>query len=529
MRWALQVAQVARKDLKQVRWMFGLFLLGIGMSAWGIVSGSSFGPYQTSETTVVIGMPTMYSAFLPTFVSLLGIGIAATLVQLDSPSRPNTFWATRPIAPSAVLTSKLLLILVGLVGAAVVGAGIAMWAMDASMTSMVRALVQSTLSAVRWVLLVLVVAGITRDIREFVAGMVALIILLLMVGMMMPDIAMALSRPFAVAMTLVSIVSALIFVARLYRTRERTNSTAGIALAIAACLVLASFMPDNSLFAANSGTQTVAPVTPLKVLTTQFLPADSDNYTLRMSLAAPVQSDSVRFDFAPELVTLKGNAGETRVELAYGMEHQPVVLAGTMPWVGRSVKWLGQDTLALASFSSLWSKRKFKSADTAQYAGAVSKVRGTLTMSRPRILANMPLRQGATVVVDGYRVNIYGGVQHDTTARVWIQLATINPPDLIPRTMYSNFGGIALQFALLNEQRGEAIQLNASNSTGTGGYVVMPQMSITSTYAQFTTGSPFYGRTKIPLDDTWYADARLVVMEWVRAGKFSLEAEGVVR
>jgi hypothetical protein len=140
---------------------------------------------------------------------------------------------------------------------------------------------------------------------------------------------------------------------------------------------------------------------------------------------------------------------------------------------------------------------------------------GTVTVLRPRVLATLPLRDGAFAEHDGRYVGIYG-VSHGT-AEVSVYVHTVNPP-LSERH--------EPQFVVVNYSRGEAMLVDEHRSSGTSqGWIVLPWISVSSSFDQFATNS----RTPVPRDSAWYAGASLVAVDWIPVSRYRASATMALR
>jgi hypothetical protein len=142
--------------------------------------------------------------------------------------------------------------------------------------------------------------------------------------------------------------------------------------------------------------------------------------------------------------------------------------------------------------------------------GTLAQLSGTVTELQPRVLATLPLRDGAFAETDGIFVSIYG-VSYDS-ARASVFVHTVDP---------SPAGRHRPQYAVANFARGEAMLLDEHPSAGSGGgWVVLPWIRIASTFDQFSTGSS----ASVPRDSGWYAGASLVAVDWVPVARYKTSA-----
>ncbi|MEO8564735.1 MAG: hypothetical protein ABI601_21870 [bacterium] len=94
MTWLGQVRHVMRKDLIEDRQLllgYAAFVAVVGVSSATTRLGTSNGPLQ----------------MLPYLVVLSGMIAVASLVQTDSPTQADAFWASRPFHSSAMFAAKI--------------------------------------------------------------------------------------------------------------------------------------------------------------------------------------------------------------------------------------------------------------------------------------------------------------------------------------------------------------------------------------------------------------------------------------
>lgn len=523
MKWIAQVGHVARKDVRQTWGMLALYVVVIAFATQGILKGTAFGPYGLSNPkshTETLAMPDSIVIVPSAILVLLAVFSVASLVQQDSPTRPNALWATRPLSSSAVLTSKLLLTMVGIIGVALLGGSVALASMDTNPIAMMRILLAAALSCLEGAIAVLIVSALTRDLREFVGVLAATSVGLFIVMIGVMDSVPPPSTTIAATIAALSVGSGLWFVTRLYLTRERRRSMWIVGVGIVAILMFAAFnvpQPQSDVPTLNSGAQ-------IKIAPTN-LGEWAIGIGLPIKLRITDSADSVRLDFRPDSVFLKLTSGTT---LAEGSILPATVVAGALPWIGNAVRWINIDPATLEWPSTFTFNPYYPHRDSIAKLGVASfAVGGTVTVSRARLVASLPLREGAYVVKDGFRVRMYGTPNHSVSAaQVYVQLSSVPRPGTItqPEQHLQEQGN--LQFALVNDSRNEAMLIDAaSTASGGSGAAILPQIGLTTAFNMYSTTTAFSPKGRVPTDDNWYKNARLVVVEWVVVGSYRTMGE----
>ncbi len=105
MNWWMQIWHIAKKDIVHVRWLLALQVAVTGMALAAALDPGGHGGGQPGFALRIthwmepVGGP--YILFV-----VLAVLISAVVVQADSPSRSDAFWASRPLHPLAVLMAK---------------------------------------------------------------------------------------------------------------------------------------------------------------------------------------------------------------------------------------------------------------------------------------------------------------------------------------------------------------------------------------------------------------------------------------
>src|SRR4029079_4807512 len=302
----------------------------------------------------------------------------------------------------------------------------------------------------------ILVAALTSDMKGFVAACVALlgslIVVTVSVQEVLPNDFDLLLLPSGVAF--VAPVAAVLLLAFLYRGRMSGYAQRGAGLAAALFLLFGEIV-KLSFQVLSVPTVDAGP----RISLTFGAPGPTS-----MVLPFMVRVDdtsSSQFAFARASTVITGDNGTQNL----GPLHDTLVVGPQFPDLGRPVRWLTPrfDFLVMGQLA-------LRPADSHAVArGARSaELSGTVTVLRPRILATLPLRDGAFAEKDGRFVSIYG-VSYDS-ARVGVYVHTVNPPLGGPHQP---------QFVVANYSRGEAMLLDEHPSAGGGGgWIVLPWITV---------------------------------------------------
>lgn len=133
MRWAEQVAHVAAKDVRGTLWVIAVTLITLMLATLVAVGALPQGGRGDGAASVVSAVLWGGPLFYVSAILLTGL-----LVQADRPGEGDSFWVTRPLAPTAVLGAKLLVIAVVLWLIPLVGQYVALRAYDVAPAEGVR-------------------------------------------------------------------------------------------------------------------------------------------------------------------------------------------------------------------------------------------------------------------------------------------------------------------------------------------------------------------------------------------------------
>jgi hypothetical protein len=519
MNWIAQVRHVAVKDVRQGWWLLLVYVAMVSVAAASVVTRRALGPYSTGPSSETLGMPDIFVVWLPAFIIILGLLSTASLLHADSPTRANAFWASRPLSPSAVLAAKLVVVATAVVALPLVGGLTALESLDTSPAAATSVLARAALSYGEWTLAVMVIGALTDDIRGFVSAFVGVLAaMIVLLGVL--DITTVEWGAFGPAvLLLISVGGGVALMAFLYRTRHRGLRTWIAGVAAMVCLVTASFMTpslhDRAMLLSSAGPPVeVEPLNPSAW-------REAQRFAMRFRVAQG--PDSERLDFHPIAITLRLHDGK---DVHVNGSHSDVLVRRVVPPVGHPVRWINDPTNP--EWPTVFTAQPnfdFERPSIARDIRSVA-VNGTVTVSRPRVVATLPLRKGATVTRDGRRVAIYGFRHDSSVANVWVQLSFVARPAAVPEPNRQLSEKDGLQFAIVNEAHAEAMLIDGGVEGGSGS-IVLPWINVSTMFMGLSTRTS-QGSTGVPRDDAWYAGAQLVIVEWNVVGRYPARGEATL-
>jgi hypothetical protein len=143
-----------------------------------------------------------------------------------------------------------------------------------------------------------------------------------------------------------------------------------------------------------------------------------------------------------------------------------------------------------------------------------------MVASVPHVRASLPLAPGASIARDGLRMEIVSWSSSAGDATIELRTKTVAQNEEAPAIPGWTS---APTYALVNDARHEALPLSEGGEQSNQGWFVLPGTSTWSSTYSLRSVSPAPPRTA--RDESWFHNARLVVIEWVPLGSYPVSAE----
>jgi len=495
MTWMGEVAHVAWKDVRQQRWLVLAYV--------ALVVIATLRAVLLAQARPVSGA---LNLFMP-LVVILGCFLAAIVMQTDSPARADAFWVTRPFHGSAVLVAKIVVVAAIVVGIALVGEAIGLSAFDISLARIAWMLFACFATFGLWLLLSMLLGAATRDLRSSIVGFIAVVIsTVTLAGLLANRFSPLFFRPWVRSLFyVVAIGGALTTLVGLYVRRGRSlHAWAAASLMMGCALATASVPPSRPRHQATSRT-----AGPIKVaIDAPNTIIQSGRLALRFS--APAAPDSLATHFTVSGVTVYLRDG-TAVPLQYGV---PVVqLRGADIPIASGTQWLVRGGFLAVPKDGFDLELSGREMSLLSRGFNEVEVRGVVSLDRPRVMATLPLVAGAQVRAAGRETHI---VSINGTARgMLLDVTTVALQSDEANTRLAAFmTAPGVSFALLNEQRRQAISLQSISSGGGSDWLVLPGTSLDQRTLRLQTLLNRVPRDSLNVQSDWYRGARLLVAEW---------------
>jgi hypothetical protein len=524
MTWGGEVAHIMRKDARELRWVIGGYLTVV---LFGTVNALGWlGTRHSFEGGMLLVVAT-------------GMLLLASLVQADSPTRPDAFWASHPHRPLAVMFAKLVLAAIVIVVPALVGQYAALSVLAVTGATAARLLGAAMLIYAAWLLATLVISAITPDIRTFILVLIATPIALILAANLFIPKAPTMSMSAGAGVGTAAFLAALIFVAVLYRTRDTRRRTWIVAFLVVACTAytVVAASPDTTVVADPLSSPAHKAALHFERGPLGHVPGGNATI-LEVRVAVDSAPHGERIEFTPTIATIQlvdGKHFSVSIHNGSMLVTEPDVPVGG----GISLSPRAQAPGRISVFTLQLPAEQ--SALATKDVSSVT-VEGNIISTAATIVGSLALERGATAVRPGIRVDV-DEVRTPPNAQVELHVRAISNG----ATLLSDLSGRSLLDAVLVDETHRTAQLLFPlGSQGTSGAMVLPASEVHNEVMQFGTAPAGEARplptpdgtsssstgalaasANANLDPTWLRTHRLTVLQWVKRGDYPVS--GIAR
>jgi hypothetical protein len=548
-----QLRHLLAKDLRRLRWSIAVWCVLVAARAL----------IDTAGADVALGgfglqFAISQLSWLLSLVSVLLLALLLSrLVHEDPLVGGDTFWITRPIAPGALMTAKLVFAALFFIVVPMVGGVIAASAFRTSGRDLVRILPVLALDQSILVALLMAIAAMTPSLVRYALAIVGLIVAL--VGMMAVMLFAAVmtqgiqegghagppDHTQAVVFGLLIVCTALAVIVYQYRKRRPARALAIAGAGLVLAIVVADRWPWSFAVFPRSETAAPPPDSPAftvsldgsrpRVTQTQEL---LSRRAARRDVSAPATVEGMPREFVLGAITARSRfelPGGAVLESDADRWRGTALYSGSAGAPGPSIEAALGGARLLAGSGLPYDRAlvgewpvllRVDERDFAGHRAERGRLSATLdvTFRRPIVRVTLPLAFGAAAHVDARHVTIVGVIRRAAGCTILLRHAYVEP--LLSVLPYRNF-----VYVLRNRTRNEAAASEvrpifdafaATNSTffvgglhvGGHGFVL----------EQYELVFPAIGRPDEPqadLDDAWLAGAELVILEIIPAGRIT--------
>jgi hypothetical protein len=503
MKWHAQVAHVARKDLRQFRWMIAVYAVVVA-AATPEAGWSAFGAD---------------SPLLWMFVLVLtGMVLLAVLVQADSPARSTPLWVTLPLHPSAVFTAKLVVGVLVVLGLALVGQAVALSAHAVSAGDLPRLLGRSAVAFGLWLGTAAVIAALAPDLRTFLLALTLMTLgwmfsaQVIWASLTWPEN----SGPLPLFVLVTGLFCLVVLLAHQYLTRRIRRGVAAGALFWAASLLIPPVVARSAPAGDLAAGVVPDPVRAATIIidSVDFHSNSEPMMKIRVKGLSPVHN-YVLMSPAVELRMEDGSSAPVRTNDRFVWLGHGVVRLEGIRWVNRTEPAQeAQETHTGVGLTLTPAQRR-----ALEQGRARLSLRGRVEVREPRVRMELPLAAGAAGVRQGLRIRV-------TRAEVLAQGPSVEVRASSVAASRSGSGSeswsgpSSADHVLVNRSRGEGLVMNQRSSHSSEGGLVLPGPSTKALRVVLEpvgTPSPETG-----VEAGWLNGAHLLVVDWAPLGSYPI-------
>ena len=511
MTWAAQVRHVMAKDVRQARWLLSAYL-GLVSIAWARALAWPDTPRSGFDISMYL-------------VVLAGLFVVGSVVQADSPIRSDAFWGSRPLHPGAVLTAKACLTLLIVVTVPLLAQLHALVANGVSAGALLGMLTRSVWMYALWLLIAMVLAAVTQDIRSFI---VALVILPAGLALLSFSTSFGWARRARwngsametigpAALVVVGFGAAVGVLVVLYRTRTLRRTVKVLAAIGVACMFL-------TLLGYPARRRTARQ---LPTISGDFGVAVAADYTrsippqLRVNIADARKSDRLVV-LDSSVVVLQLRDGTITTVSLRGARLQ--LESSRLP-IDPRIRWRGAIPGEGRGGGGFGVPLTREQREALRVGIASASIEGLAIVAEPRVALTLPFQVGASERRDGKgaRIMTVSPATEDSLGVVMQSTITRSgSPELNQIYPFSPWD--TPRYVLVNDARGEAVVLGGGYGSASEA-LVLPGAWRYSGPTQLRLEPA--GLASVSAD--WYSGAKLVVVDWVIVGRAPFHSAATVR
>lgn len=477
MNWTRQTWHVAKKDVRFAKWFF---VATTAMTTALVVMASRAETLAAYALLGVLAYPLQWIA-------------VAILVQSDSAVRVDAFWATRPLAPTAVLTAKVVAFFAGVLLPAAIGQLIILGLFSRPAVEIPGIVMLGLASAIVSIAIIITVASITPNITAALLTLFGLLIATVIGAGLSRTVAGLVPLPWLAGKIVTVALWVLLVWTAVYQYRTRDTRTARKLFAgwfVATALTTAIWVPAIAPWEAPPASERID-------IDGTFTPSKQvERLDLQMEFKAPNLPPSTRVRLVNGRISVAGHVfhGNENLKLR---EPRPPLPANTK-WVGRDPMRPEKPFFGVGIQSNPWS-----SVDSRHLP---VDVRGDILIEEPEVVGRLPYAPDKTLELPGVRLKVtWAGIKDPQQVEVsWVAL---------PRNRRDDWSAESIDVMLVNRRLGEAVLLQRGGGFSMGLPTPLPGALI-QVVGHSWRPLNFSSQPEIWTPPEWLADAEIVFVHW---------------
>jgi hypothetical protein len=502
---------IVRKDVRQSRWLLAAFIVLVIAATLGAVTRERLldGNLQWAAGLLLI----------------LGPITAASIIQADSPTQADAFWASHPFRRWAMLGAKITMALVFLLLLPLIGQLLGLIAFRVPPSELPTMMLASVVSYGLLLLIAAFVAALTPELRGFVLGLIAFLVAVVAISIAGAELQWSWNPVLRGVLQVLSLGGVVALLAVLYVRRD-TRGARALGVAALALMLVAGVDPigtparDGTLASLPAPKRTAAVALELRD-TAQI--ARTGQAQFRLRLVGGVDGVHYRLDDMRARFFLHGGG-------TLDLPARQVIAHTTSPTFATAVP-------ALPGVPPIRTmEQPFVHSMTDVTLDLTDEQRGTLVQGvdsaefssdivvlEPRVLMTLPLKAGAHALADGHEVRIERLGFGASTDVLDLSVKTLAGAGGEYSWMDSENGLLAV---VVNAERSEGIGLARGGASANPGLLVLPGAGLQQGTLMFRQPSVRRGEPP-PVDDAFLQGASVMLVRWQPTGRYEARATSV--
>jgi hypothetical protein len=498
MKWGAQVGHVFVKDVRYARWAIGLFLVAAVIAVL--------------RAFVSADNPLFGSALPAGILTMLGVAIAAFVVQADPPAIAKAFWASRPFSPIAVLAAKLVFVLAVILTVPLVLQVAALRSFNLEANSIAALALGSATEYAAYLVLAVVVAALTPDLRSFgLVYIVAFVLTFVIASVVSPSPSTQSAGPGSNPMTFISYFLYAGLLCYVYLRRE-ANLRAW--LGVPAIFLVNAIVGNRASYGREHFRSNIE--APRLTFAAVDAPQSTDPERFRLHVSAVGGSSDVEFALAIDAITVHLLNGEA-ISLN-GFRQGAIVRRATLPTAAGPVQIHDSQFSAFVPIVGV----QISEAESAKIRIGVSRVDldGHLLAVRPRLVTEFASPGARTIQLHGSRMHV-----HDVTIGRDQVTARVETDSFDDEAGSYNYGTGQLgspTIALVGDSLNMALLMVSTTGGGGAGWFVLPGVSVSHQTQRLQMNAAWLSRSPIGFPSGWLQHSHVAVYDWERLGSVAV-------
>lgn len=501
---------IVRKDVRQSRWLLIVYLALVIAATLGAV---------TRETLLDGNLQ-----WVASLIVILGPIIAASIIQADSPTQADAFWASHPFRRWAMLGAKMVLVVGVLFMVPLIGQLLGVRAFEVPARDLAAIMLATAASYGLLLLITVFLGALTQDLRGLILLLIGFFVVLTAMAIVLSELQWSWNGVLSGVLRTLALSGIVALFVALYLRRGLRGARVLGAGALALFLV-AGVQPMG-----QTAPSTLSDLPrPSSVATIALELRDTAQITrtgqalLRLRLENGADARHYRLDESYLRFFLSGGATlDLPQRQLVSRSMRPTFSPGalTVPGMPRissiDEPFVHSVTDVTVDLTPAQRATLMRGVDSAEFVS-------TVTVLEPRLLMTLPLQVGAQALAGGYDVHIDRLGFGTSTDVLSLSVKTVTGARDEYSWMDNENGLLAI---VVNPERNEGIGLARGGASANPGLLVLPGAGLHQGTVMFR--QPSVRRGEPPLvDDAFLQGASVMLVRWQPTGRYKARTTSV--